>query len=297
MTSASRPPESSAATRFAFGRNWSRFVERISDQHVTEAERSLTQLLPTEAIAGKRFLDVGSGSGLSSLAALRLGAAAVHSFDYDNDSVETTRALKARWASQQETWTIERGDILDSSYLDRLGQWDVVYSWGVLHHTGNLRQALENAGRLVAPGGRLFIAIYNDQGWRTHVWTTVKRLYHANRIARGLVLAVFIPYFAGATLLGGWLRGQGNPFRAYAKHRGMSPYYDWIDWLGGYPFEVAKPEALIAMYAARGFSVERQRLCGNRLGCNELVFKAPLTNQSNGALVSPSATKSQPEME
>ena len=41
----------------------------------------------------------------------------------------------ARYAAQA-AWTIETGDILNADYLAALGQFDAVYAWGVLHHTG-----------------------------------------------------------------------------------------------------------------------------------------------------------------
>ena len=107
--------------------------------------------LGTSDLAGRTFLDIGCGSGLFSLAALQLGAK-VHSFDYDPDAVATTRQLRDRYAPDSD-WRVEQGSVLDSSLISRLGQFDIVYSWGVLHHTGALWEALDAACRLVAPGG------------------------------------------------------------------------------------------------------------------------------------------------
>jgi hypothetical protein len=52
----------------------------------------------------------------------------------------------------------------------------------------------------------------------------------------------------------------------------MSPWRDLIDWVGGYPFEVAKPEAILDFYLRRGFTLKRLVTCGGSLGCNEYVF-------------------------
>src|SRR5215218_10426973 len=152
--------------RFAFGENWARFLRVLDEDRVAEAERSLVEVVGREEIAGRRWLDIGSGSGLFSLAAARLGAASLHSFDFDADSVACTRELRQREGVSEDRWTVERGSALDGAYLRGLGQFDLVYSWGVLHHTGDLWTAFDRAAEAVAAGGVLFIAIYNDQGAR-----------------------------------------------------------------------------------------------------------------------------------
>jgi 2-polyprenyl-6-hydroxyphenyl methylase/3-demethylubiquinone-9 3-methyltransferase len=164
--------------RFAFGQNWSDFLGVLTEERINSSVESLEAMLPREQIEGKSFLDVGSGSGLSSLAASRLGAARIHSFDYDRDSVACTEALRRRYAPAGVSWTVQQGSALDSDYLATLGLWDIVYSWGVLHHTGAMWPAIEKVIQLVKPGGILFIAIYNDQGKISDMWKAVKRLYN-----------------------------------------------------------------------------------------------------------------------
>ena len=260
--------------RFPFGRNWANFLELLDESRICEAERSLSEMLGRDRIDGMTFLDAGSGSGLFSLAAVRMGARRVHSFDFDPDSVGCTQALRRRYFPAAEHWTIERGSVLDRAYLERLGHWDIVYSWGVLHHTGEMWTALDSVSRSVAPSGRLFIAIYNDQGPRSRAWTMVKRLYNRSRLGKGALLAVLVPYNVGRGLAVDMLRRK-NPlarYREYQRMRGMSMLHDWKDWFGGYPFEVAKPEAIFDFYRARGFSLTRLRTCGGGHGCNEFVF-------------------------
>ena len=260
--------------RFSFGRNWADYLRHLDDERIAEAEGSLRNALGTGGLKGKRFLDVGSGSGLFSLAAHRLGAAHVHSFDYDRESVACTIELRRRYAGDADSWTVEQGNALDDEYLASLGSWDVVYSWGVLHHTGDLWAALGNVARLVVPGGLLYLSIYNDQGRKSRWWSKVKRAFNRNKAMRFSIESIFIPYWFGRGLLLDLLRLRSPwaRYRAYKRARGMSMVHDWIDWLGGYPFEVARPEQIFAFFRDRGFILQHLVTCGGTLGCNEYVF-------------------------
>lgn len=260
--------------RFPFGRNWQRFLSMLNEERIAEAVRSLKDRLGVESLEGMTFLDIGSGSGLFSLAAMHLGCSRVHSFDYDTQSVACTLEIKQRYFPHANHWTIEQGDVLNSDYLSRLGEWDVVYSWGVLHHTGNMSQALENVIPLVADKGILFIAIYNDQDIMSFFWKKVKVAYNQMpRIFQLIVELVFIVLFTFELFFADILRRR-NPLKRYSGRgrRGMGFYRDLIDWLGGYPFEVAKPEAIFRFYRDRGFILKELVTCGGKHGCNEFVF-------------------------
>jgi 2-polyprenyl-6-hydroxyphenyl methylase/3-demethylubiquinone-9 3-methyltransferase len=263
--------------RFEFGANWSAFLGVLDDERIEEATASLREMLGVDDLAGLSFLDVGSGSGLFSLAAARLGAARVHSFDFDPDSVGCTQELRRRHAPAASDWTIEPGSALDAGYLSSLGRFDIVYSWGVLHHTGDMWRALENVVAAVADGGRLFISIYNDQGPRSHLWRAVKRLYNAlpGALRLPFTLLVMVPREALSLAKAVSLGRPGDYVRGwtdYKRSRGMSRWHDLVDWVGGYPFEVATPEAIFDFARERGFVLERLKTCAGGLGCNQYVF-------------------------
>ncbi|RPJ27657.1 MAG: class I SAM-dependent methyltransferase [Chloroflexi bacterium] len=265
---------------FAFGENWQDFLRILSEDHILEAEKALGAFLDNHDLNGKSFLDIGSGSGLHSLAARRLGAI-VHSFDYDPQSVACTEELKRRYFSDKKGWTIQQGSILDGEFIDKVGQFDVCYAWGVLHHTGALWQALHNAQRPVRQGGLLFVAIYNDQGFVSAIWRIIKRFYCSGRLGRALMSLIFYPVFFLSGLLIDLVRLR-NPsirYREHKKYRGMSLVHDWRDWLGGYPFEPARPEKIISFYKNLGFELVRFEPTGHGFGNNQFLFRRANTLQ------------------
>ena len=268
--------EVESGKRFKFGSNWKFFLKSITLKKIILAKKELKKKLNIKNLKGKSFLDIGSGSGLISLAAKKLGAR-VFSFDYDQESVECTEILKNSFFPNDKSWKIEIASVLDLKYLDKLGKFDIVYSWGVLHHTGRMWKALGNVSHLVKNGGILFISIYNDMGIKSERWLIVKKFY--NKLPKFLKWIIFVPAFLKI-----WIPDlikdffKLKPFASWLQYqkkesRGFDPFTDAIDWIGGYPYEFAKPEEIYDFYIKKGFVLIKMKTCGGGMGCNEYIFK------------------------
>jgi 2-polyprenyl-6-hydroxyphenyl methylase/3-demethylubiquinone-9 3-methyltransferase len=259
--------EISKGNRFEFGKNWQRFLSTLDDNKIKTAESSLKTMLGVESLTGKKFLDIGSGSGLHSLAARRLGAE-VYSFDYDPDSVECTKYLRDSYFTEDSKWIIQPGSVLDADYLKSLGQFDIVYSWGVLHHTGNMWKAISYTISLVSEKGQLFIAIYNRH-WTSIIWKAIKVIYNKSP---DIIKYFLIWLFTGIILVGAFLTTGKNPLKG---ERGMEFKYDIVDWLGGYPYEYATKSEIINFVEKFGFQTVKIVPTSGWTGCNQFIFKKP----------------------
>jgi 2-polyprenyl-3-methyl-5-hydroxy-6-metoxy-1,4-benzoquinol methylase len=251
--------------RFAFGKNWQSFLESVDEERIAAAMDSLTTMLGRSRLDDVRFLDIGSGSGLFSLAAHRMGAS-VTSFDFDPESVACTLELRRRYQADGPSWDVAEGSVLDPEFMRSLDKHDIVYAWGVLHHTGEMWRGMEHSIGAVAPGGLLFIAIYNDQGHASRIWRRIKLRYNrAGPIGRWVLMLLASMYFGARRVLG--RRGRGA-----SRARGMSAAHDLRDWLGGYPFEVATPGAVFDFCRMRGLTLE-SLTTRSGIGNNEFVFR------------------------
>ena len=262
-----------AETHFEFGANWKDYLQHIDDAAIARAESGLLKLLPKEEIRGARLLDLGCGSGLHSLSALRLGVAELVATDIDADSVEATRATLQRFAPGANA-TIRQLSVFEAT-PEQLGTFDIVYSWGVLHHTGAMWRAIEQAARLVKPGGLFAIALYQKTPL-CGAWTIEKRIYtNSPKLIRKVIRGTFkAALYAAITIT------RGNPrefIRNYAA-RGMNFQIDVEDWLGGYPYESASPEQILGKFRELGFEPARafplrKKLGLGGTGCAEFTFR------------------------
>lgn len=241
------------ASHFAFGENWHAFSNLVTDQRIAESERGLEKLFPDEALVGRRMLDIGCGSGLSMLSALRLGAERVDGFDLDPKSTETARMLLSQHYSTG-LWSVQERSIFELESGAPV-EYDIVYSWGVLHHTGDMWRAIKIACSLVASGGLLCIALYRRTPMCA-LWAVEKRFYSGapawvQRILRAIFEGVFV---VGLILTG---RNPRSYIANYKVARGMDWHHDVHDWLGGYPYESLNPTQIAYFLEKAGFVIER----------------------------------------
>jgi SAM-dependent methyltransferase len=262
-------------TRFAFGRNWQNFVDRhLSEERIEIAQRHLLHFLGVCDLSGKRMVDIGCGSGIHSLAAVRSDVAELVSFDYDADSVAATKRLHEQSGAPRH-WRVERGSVLDLPYLATLGVFDIVYSWGVLHHTGDQWTAIRNAATLIGRGGVFYVALYTADVFvdpPPEYWLEVKR--HYNRSGWLGRRMAEVSYIIRNTV--DWVRKGINPVTHiwnYKRSRGMSYYTDVKDWLGGWPMEFSHVEE-VKRFAGDDLGLELINIATGEANA-EYLFRKP----------------------
>lgn len=265
-------------SHFEFGQNWRSYAANLSGPEIDNATEALRTLLQIENLEGRRFLDIGCGSGIHALAALRLGAMEVLALDIDPDSVDTARRLLAQHAPGH-TAEVRVASIFDTQGFER-SSYDVVYSWGVLHHTGRLLEALRRSAEFVQRDGLFVFALYRKT-WCCALWRAEKRWYRdASERSRRLARNAYV----SAVRFGMFLVGLSydDYVATYpSKNRGMDYLHDIHDWLGGYPYESIAPQEVDTIMRELGFELIRRNVRTDMLaksgvlgsGCDEYVYR------------------------
>ena len=252
---------------FSFGQNWQDYLHTVTEAEIESARQNILRWMPQHHIAGRRVVDIGSGSGIHSLCYHRLGAAEVLSLDVDPKSVAATRSLWQQ-EGQPGSWSVQHGSILDRDGVVGLGSFDIVYSWGVLHHTGSMWDAIDSAMSLVAPFGQLWISIY-QKGPKYGRDLGLKQQYNAASSSGKRWLErkwIAKEMFRRA-------KRFKNPFGWFQKTgRGMNSYHDLIDWLGGLPYEVADANEIIRFGRQREMILEQIRTVKEG-GCSNYLLR------------------------
>lgn len=262
--------------RWSFGKNWKKFLSGLDENKIKIAGESLKNFIETDTFKGRTFLDIGCGSGLFSLGAAMLGAEKIVSTDIDDSCICCAEHLREKFGISAGRWEIRKGSVLDSGFMQSLPASDIVYAWGVLHHTGELYKALDNSIIPLKNKGFVYTAVYNEyKGFPgSALWLKIKKFYSASpRAVRELIKAVFIIQIFIIKLI-----KFKNPFKYVAEYghctgRGMDFFRDVEDWLGGYPYEFAPPERVISHYQKKGLGLIKC-LKAKSTGCNEYLFKA-----------------------
>jgi len=259
---------------FDFGANWWSYIKgSIKPERINQAVNSLKKFMNVDDLHGKTFVDIGCGTGLFSYAAYLLGAKEILSFDVNPMCVKCCNFFFNK-AGKPNNWKIIHASVLDDDVLKKFGKFDVVYSWGVLHHTGNMWKALENVGKMVKSDGKLFIAIYNrfDGGLSSDKWKRIKIFYNNLPV----VFKKIMDYsFVSLTFISLLFQGK-NPYeKMFNRARGMSYLVDVRDWLGGYPYEYASVREIFQFYKNKfGFILDNVKDV-NSIGNNEFLFINP----------------------
>jgi 2-polyprenyl-3-methyl-5-hydroxy-6-metoxy-1,4-benzoquinol methylase len=252
--------------RFGFGKNWSKFIEtKFNEERVNSSINVFCEFTGLSDLSGKSFIDVGCGSGLHSVAASRLKAKSILSFDFDPNAVKITKFLRERELAKDQ-WQVEQGSILNKDFLQKLTKYDFVYSWGVLHHTGAVWDAISNTCALVKKDGQMYLALYSlDVQPRAEFWLKVKQKYvKAGRLKRLCMEQLYIFTSTVIQILKG--RFHNGPKRA----RGMELLTDVRDWLGGWPMEFVYDQEVIDFIEVKGFALTN---IVKGEACTEFLFK------------------------
>lgn len=253
---------------FSFGKNWESYSKKkLNDEKLLQAKKSIESLVSERNFIQKSFIDVGCGSGIFTLAASELGASPCLGVDVDPDSIRTSEINRGAFSkNKNKNIHFKMGSALDQSFMNTLGQFDIVYAWGSLHHSGDMWTAIQNTSALVKPDGVMVLSIYG-KSWSSPIWKAIKWIHSRSPAWAKRLMEKF---FAVLIYLGVWVLTRSNPL---SKERGMSFWFDVIDWVGGYPYEYASKNEVINFLKPYGFDCLKTASPRVSTGCIEYVFE------------------------
>ena len=248
---------------FDFAKNWTNFSKRsLSFEVIRAAEESIKNLLSRDNLTNYSFLDVGCGSGIFSIAARKLGACPVLGIDISQGCVELSKENSRKVGVDGIDFQLVSA--LDNKKLAEM-QYDLVYAWGSLHHTGSMWEAIKNCSKAVAPSGKFVLAIYNKHS-TSSLWAYIKYFYVQSPSFLQVPIVIL---FSAVIYIAKFAVTFKNPL---IKQRGMNFWHDVIDWVGGYPYEYATSDEVIKFIENLGFKLNRVISAEVPTGCNEFVF-------------------------
>ncbi len=259
---------------FSFGKNWYDFLKVVTPERLEHAAVSIKDFMGVDDLKGKTVVDIGCGSGIFSYAMSQMKPERLVSFDVDPFSVKCCEHMREK-AGNPPNWEVLEGSVLDGKFVSELGKFDLVYSWGVLHHTGDMWDAIKKSAHLVNKNGYYYIALYNkvEGGRDSEFWLKVKKLYNRHPLVGRYVLE---PFYMFVYFLSNLL-GFRNPFKNlknYKSRRGMNWRINVTDWVGGYPYEYATVEEVFQFMKSHFPDFQLVNIKStNGLGNNWFLFK------------------------
>lgn len=265
------------AHHFSFGQNWLEYNQNwLTEEKLNQAKEHFDKLCGGIDFTNKKFLDVGFGQGLTLFLASQKQAQC-QGIDIDPKNITAFEVAKKKLGSVEKNLApiqVQVASILDAQFVTQNHEaFDIVYAWGSLHHTGQMYPALKNCLSLLKPGGYFVCAIYNRH-WSSGTWHWIKKNYNRSpHWLKKLAIGLLIP----PIFLAKWLVTFKNPLK---MKRGMSFYYDVIDWVGGYPYEYASAEEMFAFFKKNSLKKIRWQKANVPTGCHEYVFQKPEKNKA-----------------
>lgn len=258
--------------QFDFGQNWKEYSENVLDNtRLNQARIAFDELTHDISFEGKTFVDIGFGQGMSLIIATEKAEKTV-GCDINPKCDQVLKANQKVFSKSTKEIPTVVGSILEPKVVEAIlaknndEKYDIVHSWGVLHHTGDMMAAVKHATSLVKPNGYFILAIYNRH-WSSLPWLFIKWAYcKSPKFIQKLFIGIFYPIIWLAKFL---VTGK-NP---NIKERGMDFYYDVVDWVGGYPYEYASIDEMNIIMKNFGFKCLKSVSPPTPTGCNEFVYQ------------------------